>query len=147
MDKNEYLKIVKKFTPHEDNQKDYILAFISGGAIGMTGEIIRLFLINNYHISKPDATSYVILIAIFVSALLTCIGKFDTIIEKFKSGIIIPITGFAHSVTSSALDYKHDGLITGLGSNYFKLAGSVILYAIVSGFFMGILKVVLNVWI
>ena len=113
----------------------------------MTGEIIRLFLINNYHISKPDATSYVILIAIFISALLTCLGKFDTIIEKFKSGIIIPITGFAHSVTSSALDYKHDGLITGLGSNYFKLAGSVILYAIVSGFFMGILKVILNVWI
>ena len=46
MDKNEYLKIVKEYTPHEDNQKDYILSFISGGAIGMTGEIIRLLLIN-----------------------------------------------------------------------------------------------------
>ena len=69
----------------------------------------------------------------------------DDLINKCKSGIIIPITGFAHSITSSALDYKNDGLITGLGSNFFKLAGSVILYAIISGFFMGIVKVILNV--
>ena len=55
----------------------------------------------------------------------------------------IPITGFAHSVTSSALDYKKDGLITGLGANVFKLAGSVILYGIVSAFILAVIKVVL----
>lgn len=147
MNKDEYLKMVKKYTPHENNIKDYILSFLSGGLIGMIGELIKLFLISNYNLTKTDATSYVILIAISLSAILTCLGKFDNIIEKFKSGIIIPITGFAHSVTSSALDYKHDGLITGLGANYFKLAGSVILYAIISGFIMGIIKVIINVWI
>lgn len=145
MNKEEYLKIVKKYTPKENNIKDYLLSFITGGLIGLIGEAIRLYLIRVYNISNIDAVSYVLLIAIFSSCLLTSTGKFDNIINKCKSGIIIPITGFAHSITSSALDYKNDGLITGLGSNFFKLAGSVILYAIISGFFMGIVKVILNV--
>ena len=72
MNKKEYLEIVKKYTPHEDNLKDYILSFISGGLIGMTGELIKLFLINNCNLTKSDATSYVILIAI--SMLMTLIA-------------------------------------------------------------------------
>lgn len=145
MNKEEYLKIVKKYTPKENNKKDYLLSFISGGLIGLVGEAIRLYLIKMNNVSNIDAVSYVLLIAIFTSCFLTATGKFDDLINKCKSGIIIPITGFAHSITSSALDYKHDGLITGLGSNFFKLAGSVLLYAIISGFFMGIVKVILNV--
>lgn len=145
MNKSEYLKIVKKYTPKENNKRDYILSFFTGGMIGFIGEIIATILKNINKISNDDAVSYVLLIAIFISCLLTSLGKFDDIINRCKSGIIIPITGFAHSISSSALDYKHDGLITGLGSNFFKLAGSVLLYAIVSGFFMGIVKVIINV--
>lgn len=147
MNKNEYLKIIKKYTPHENNKKDYLLAFLSGGIIAAIAETIRLILINNYNITNKDAISYILIITITLSALATITGKFDNLIAKCKSGIIIPITGFAHSVTSSALDYKHDGLITGIGPNFFKLAGSVILYAILSGFIMGIIKVIINVWI
>ena len=54
----------------------------------------------------------------------------------------MPTTGFAHSVASAALDYRNDGLITGLGSNFFKLAGSVILYGVISAFFLVIVKVI-----
>ena len=63
-------------------------------------------------------------------------------VEKFKCGIIIPITGFAHSITSSAIDSKKDGMITGIGASTFKLAGSVLLYGIVSAFILAIIKVV-----
>lgn len=145
MNKNEYIKIVKKYTPKENNKKDYLLSFLSGGIIAAISEGIRLILINNFNISNKDAISYILLLAITISAISTITGKFDTLITKCKSGIIIPITGFAHSVTSSALDYKHDGLITGIGPNFFKLAGSVILYAIISGFIMGVIKVIIYV--
>lgn len=63
---------------------------------------------------------------------------------KAKAGLLLPTTGFAHSVTSSALDYKKEGLITGLGSNFFKLAGSVILYGILAAFVMVIVKVIIH---
>ena len=69
---------------------------------------------------------------------------FDNWVTTCKCGLIIPTTGFAHSVSSSALDYKKDGLITGLGSNFFKLAGSVILYGIISSFILVIVKVIIS---
>lgn len=145
MEKKEYLKLVKKLTPKENNLKDYTNTFLMGGIIGFFSEILKLILVNYFSLTIENSISYVLLILIFLSCLLTSLGSFDNIVSKFKCGIIIPITGFAHSIMSSALDYKKDGLITGLGSNFFKLAGSVILYAIISGFLMGIVKVIINV--
>ena len=77
-------------------------------------------------------------------SLITAFGKADNLFVKFKCGLIIPITGFAHSIASSIIDYKKEGLIN-IGSNTFKLAGSVILYGIVSAIILTIIKVVLNV--
>ena len=71
---------------------------------------------------------------IFIGCLLTCLGFFDKWVTFCKCGLIIPITGFAHSVASSVLDYKKDGLITGMGANMFKLAGAVIVAGVVSAF-------------
>ena len=138
---NEYLKIVKKYTPSENKLKNALLAFISGGIIGIISVIIynilTYFNVNNSNI-------WVIVILILLSSILTGLSIFDNLVEKFKCGIIIPITGFAHSMTSSAIDYKKDGLITGIGSNTFKLAGSVILYGTVSAFILTIIKVIIN---
>ena len=73
-----------------------------------------------------------LIIWIVIASILTGMGVFDDFVDKFKMGVIIPITGFSHSITSSSIDYKSEGFITGIGSNYMKLAGSVILYGIVS---------------
>ena len=73
-----------------------------------------------------------LVIWIVLSSILTGFGVFDSLVDKLKMGIVIPITGFSHSVTSASLEYKKEGLVTGIGANYFKLAGSVILYGIVS---------------
>ena len=67
---------------------------------------------------------------------------YNYLVAKTKMGLILPTTGFAHSIASSALDYKKDGVIA-LGSNFFKLAGSVILYGMVSAFFLALLKVII----
>ena len=99
----------------------------------------------SFELSKVSSYSLVCLIMVIVASLLTALGVFDDLINKFTCGLIIPTTGFAHSVTSSAMEYRKDGLITGLGSNFFKLAGSVILYGIIAAFFLCLLKVVFYV--
>ena len=70
-------------------------------------------------------------------------GFFDNLIDLFKAGLIIPITGFAHSTTASAMEYRKEGLTTGIGANIFKLSGSVILYGIVSAYLFGIIRYLL----
>ncbi len=145
MNRKDYLNLVDKLTPKENKQKNYLLAFFMGGILGSFSEITRLILENIFNFSKVDSISIVLLLVIFTSCLLTAIGVFDNLVSKFKCGLIIPISGFAHSIMSSILDYKNDGLITGVGANIFKLAGSVLLYGIVSAFIFGILKVIINV--
>lgn len=145
MNKKEYLNLVKKLTPKEDKIKNCLYAFLAGGTVGAIGETIRLILLKASTLDIESASMVVTLIAIFLSCLFTGLGFFDNLVSKYKCGLIIPTTGFAHSVMSASLDYKKDGLITGLGSNFFKLAGSVILYGILSSFVMGIIKVIISV--
>ena len=142
MNIDEYKRIVKKYTPSPNKLKNAYLSFISGGLIGLIGTIIYNIL-TYYNIN--NANIWVIIILILLASILTGLSIFDNLVEKFKCGIIIPITGFAHAMTSSAIDYKKDGLITGIGSNTFKLAGSVILYGTISAFILTIIKVIINV--
>jgi stage V sporulation protein AC len=86
-----------------------------------------------------------IMIMILIASLSTALGFFDKLVTKFKCGLLIPITGFAHSMTSAAMDYKNEGPIYGIGSNMFKLAGSVILYGIVSAWIFGMIRYLLEV--
>ena len=142
MEKKEYQKLVKKTTPKPDKMNNSIKVFLCGGLMGAFGEIVRLLLINYFKLKSTDAVSIVLFILIVGACFLTAFCDFDKYVIKLKAGLIVPITGFAHSIQSSALDYKKDGMITGLGSNFFKLAGSVILYGIVSAFIFCVIKVV-----
>lgn len=143
MEKKEYLKLVKSLETKPKKITHSILAFISGGLIGSIGEVIRLLLINYYNFKPSDASGLVLFLVIVFACFFTAFCDLDRMFIKYKAGLIVPITGFAHSIQSSALDYKKDGLITGLGANFFKLAGSVILYGVVSSFILCIIKVVL----
>mgnify|MGYP002868462033 CR=1 FL=1 len=143
MNKEEYLRLVKKYSPEEEKLKNALYAFLSGGVIGLISTLIYTILLNN-NFDSTNATAFTLVILIGVSALLTGLGIFDNLVEKFKCGIIIPITGFAHSMASSALDYKKDGLITGIGSNVFKLAGSVLLYGTSVSFILTVITVIID---
>lgn len=144
MKKDEYSKIVAKHTPKEPRLRNIAVAFFVGGFVGFMAEFLVYILKSSFGMSVIDAGIWTALIVVFVSSLLTALGFFDSWVSKCKCGLIIPTTGFAHSVTSSALDYKNDGLITGLGSNFFKLAGSVILYGIISAFLFVIVRVIIG---
>ena len=141
MKKEEYQSMVKRLSPKEPKLKNAIVAFLIGGLVGFIGEVIVHILMESFGLSRVDSCAWLAFILILFASFMTAIGKFDDWVAKAKCGLIIPTTGFAHSVQSSALDYKRDGFITGIGSNVFKLAGSVILYGIVSAFFLVLLKV------
>ena len=143
MDKEEYKKLVQKLTPQENKKKNAIVAFLVGGVVGALAEVYVSLMVHFFSISRADACLWTCLLVIFVASLFTALGFFDNWVTKAKAGLILPTTGFAHSVTSAGLDYKRDGFITGVGANMFKLAGSVILYGIVSAFLFAILGVII----
>ena len=116
-----------------------------GGLIGFLGEFFLYFLTEAFGMARSDAYIWLCLTLILVGVLLTALGFFDNWVSKCKCGLIIPTTGFAHSVASCALDAKREGLVTGLGASFFKLAGSVILYGVISAFFLAIVRVMFGV--
>lgn len=140
MNKERYKEITSKIVPQEDKVKNGIVAFLVGGFIGLLGEIIVFVLENNFNVSHKDATSIMIVTLIFIASLCTALGFFDDLVSKAKAGLIVPITGFAHAMTSAMLDYKKEGLVTGIGANAFKLTGSVILYGVVSAYIFGMVR-------
>lgn len=142
MTREEYEKLVKKYTPSEDKLRNALIAFIIGGILGIISVLIYKIILM-FNVTERDAVVWTLLTIIFTSSLLTGFGIFDEWVSFARCGLIVPITGFAHSVTSSALDYKKDGLITGLGANIFLLAGSVILYGIISAFILTIIQVII----
>ena len=143
--KNEmYDEIVKKYTPKEDILKNAIITFLAGGTIGVLSELLLVCYSTWLNLPRKESGVLVILTLIFISSILTACGVFDVCVSKLKSALIIPITGFAHSITSAALDYRKEGLVVGIGANIFKLAGTVILYGVVSVYIFGLLRLILG---
>ncbi len=143
MTKEEYKKLVSKHTPKYNRLKSILIAFLVGGTIGMIGQGLIDFYSKVCNLTIKDAKTYMIVTLIFISSFLTALGFFDNIVSKVKCGIIVPITGFAHAMTSAALEYRKEGLILGLGSNIFKITGSVILYGVVGAYVFGIIRVLI----
>lgn len=144
MKQEKYEMIAKEHKAKNTKLQNAIVAFLIGGLIGMIGEGIIELLCNIFHMSRNNAGTIMIVIMIFIASLSTALGFFDKLVTKFKCGLLIPITGFAHSMTSAALDYKKEGPIYGVGANIFKLAGSVILYGIVAAWFFGMVRYLLG---
>ena len=140
MNNKKYKRLTKKYLPKKFNIKNLLLSFLCGGLIGLFGQILVTIYSMAPNISNSEASNLMMVTLIFLASLFTGFGFFDNLIDLFKAGLIIPITGFAHSTTSSAMEYRREGLTTGIGANIFKLSGSVILYGIVSAYLFGIIR-------
>lgn len=138
MNKEEYSDLVKKMTPRPKILNNALISFVSGGIMGALSQIIIYFFKKSLELDVAITINCTIFILLAV--LLTGFDIFDDFISKYKFGLIIPITGFAHSIASSLMDYRKDGLINGLGSNAFKLAGSVLLYGSVSAIVLALFR-------
>lgn len=143
MDKQNYQKIIDKNTPKEKRLKNGIIAFFIGGIMGIIGQGLIDLYTNIFSISTKQASVFMIVTLIFIGCFLTCLGFFDKWVNAAKCGLIVPITGFAHAMMSAALEYKKEGKVTGIGSNMFKLAGSVIIFGVVSAYTFGLIRLLL----
>ena len=140
MNEKKFNEIVEKHKPDENKLLNLVKAFVIGGLIGAFGNFLVEFYSKVLNISSNDASVFMIITLILLACLFTALGFFDNFVHFGRMGVIIPITGFAHSMQSAALDYKKEGLVCGIGSNIFKLAGSVILYGVVSAYIVGIIR-------
>ena len=143
MEKTRYKQLVDKHKPTETRSQNAFIAFVTGGLVGVIGQLLTEFYAGFFDISTKDASTFMLVTLIFLASLFTALGFFDKWVTFCKCGLIIPITGFAHSMTSAGIEYRKEGPIFGLGSNIFKLAGSVILYGVVSAWFFGLLRLII----
>ncbi len=114
--------------------KNTIKAFIVGGLIALVGQGFLDFYSKILKIDKDISTSLMSITIVFIASFLTGIGLFDKIGEFAGAGTFIPITGFSNSLTSAAMESKSEGLILGIMTNMFKLAGAVIVTGAISAF-------------
>lgn len=123
----QYNKLVEKLTPKSPIKKDLINAFLFGGAISLIGQVLRtVYLMTSMTLTEVKALVSITLVVI--TAILTIIGVFDKIAKIGGAGCFVPISGFANSVVSPALEFKVEGHILGTGAKMFNLAGPVIVY-------------------
>lgn len=143
MEIDKYNKIVSRHKPTETRSLNALIAFITGGLVGVLGQFLTEFYANYFHIPNKDAVSFMLVTLIFIACLSTALGFFDKMVSFCRCGLIVPITGFAHSMMSAGMEYRKEGPIFGIGSNVFKLAGSVILYGVVAAWFFGTIRYII----
>ena len=143
MNNEKYQNFIKKYTPKPRVIENSLVAFFVGGLLGVGSELLLQLYQLWFHLPRKESGVMVILTLIILASILTALGIFDVMVTKVKAALIIPITGFAHSITSAALEYRSEGLILGIGANIFKLAGTVILYGVISVYIFGLLRLMI----
>lgn len=143
-DKDSYKQVVDEYTPKNKMLKNCIWAFIFGGAICLLGEVIKNIFMSGFNVSEKDAGPISSVVLVALSALLTGLGWYDKLGKVGGAGTVVPITGFANSVVSPALEFKREGFILGTAANIFRLAGPVLVYGYLSAFIVGILSLLFS---
>lgn len=136
--KQEYEQYVKSVTPTHNVWLQMLKAFVVGGVICVLGQFILNYATNNLGLDKETAGSWCSLILVFLSVLLTGLNIYPRIVKWGGAGALVPITGFANSVTAPAIEFRKEGLVFGIGCKIFTIAGPVILYGIVTSWALGV---------
>lgn len=140
----EYKDMVNKHNPTSNILKDCVLAFVIGGLICVVGQ----FVMNTFlalGVPENDVGYYVASIMVFLGAFLTGIGVYDSMGKYAGAGTIVPITGFANSIVSPAMEFKREGYVFGVGAKMFVIAGPILVYGISSSIIVGLLYYVFKV--
>lgn len=143
MDKNQYKKYAEKRAKKSNLSVNCLKAFLIGGFICVIGQFLyNLYL--KWGIDKENVKVWVPITLIFITVWLTGFGIFDKIAKHAGAGTLVPITGFANSVVSPAIDTKAEGLVLGVGAKIFTIAGPVILYGTLASAIYGVIYYLMN---
>lgn len=138
--KENYKSKVKAYQPKPPYVLNCIKAFVIGGFICMVGQVIQNLYMYFFDFDEKTAGNPTIATLILISALLTGFGVYDRIGQFAGAGSAVPVTGFANSMTSAALEHKSEGFVLGVSTNMFKLAGSVIVFGVVAAYIVGLIR-------
>ncbi|MEC1544132.1 stage V sporulation protein AC [Bacillus halotolerans] len=138
--KENYKSKVKTYQPKPPYVWNCVKAFLVGGLICMIGQGLQNFYIHFFDFNEKTAGNPTAATLIILSALLTGFGIYDRIGQFAGAGSAVPVTGFANSMASAALEYKSEGLVLGVATNMFKLAGNVIVFGVVAAYIVGMIR-------
>lgn len=133
-----------KREPERPVLKNCLRAFLVGGLICFLGQTVQELFVHWGGFDKKQASNPTVAVMIILSIILTCLGVYDKIAQWAGAGSAVPVTGFANSMASSAIEHRSEGLVLGVGSKMFKLAGPVIVFGVVAAFVIGILHLLFN---
>ena len=145
-EKQEYEQYVKSVTPTHNLWAQMVKAFLTGGIICCIGQGILNYTGNVLGMDPQTSGSWCSLILVFVSVVLTALHIYPKIANWGGAGALVPITGFANSVTAPAVEYRKEGQVFGIGCKIFTIAGPVILYGIFSSWVLGLFLWVLQMF-
>lgn len=138
MSPDEYKRYAEGRMPRSDTKNNFLRAFLVGGAICCVGQVL-LNLYQALGLEEKDAATAVSISLIFLGVLLTNLGLYDKLAKWAGAGTLVPITGFANSMASPALEFKTEGFVLGVGAKMFTIAGPVIVYGVSASVVYGIL--------
>ncbi len=137
--KEEYQEYVRQNSPKTNLPLQMGKAFIMGGIFCCVGQLIVNMAADQFGIEKETAAAWCSVILILLSAVLTGFNLYGKLVKWGGAGALVPITGFANSVVASAIEYKTEGQVYGIGCKIFTIAGPVILYGIVTSWGLGLI--------
>ncbi|MBR2337685.1 MAG: stage V sporulation protein AC [Clostridia bacterium] len=143
---SKYLEYVSKISPKTNEKRSLLRAFFVGGTICLIGQFIRFFLEFTFGLYGDVLSGTTSVILIFIGSLLTGLGVYDRIGKFAGGGSIVPITGFANSVVSPAMEFKTEGFIYGLAAKMFVIAGPILVFGILGSVSVGIIYYIVGLF-
>lgn len=140
-----YKEMMDKASPKSNSAVNISYAFFTGGTICLIGQLI-LSAFKNMGFSAENASTWTSVILVAASALLTGLGWYERIAKHAGAGTLVPITGFANSISSSAVEAQSEGFILGVGTKIFSIAGPVILYGCTAAFMYGLIYYIVSLF-
>ncbi|MGD8191954.1 stage V sporulation protein AC [Brevibacillus ginsengisoli] len=140
----QYQQLAKRHEPPRPIAKNFVRAFVVGGLVCVLGQAVQEMFVHYFHFTEKTASNPTVAVMIFLSVVLTCLGVYDRFGQWAGAGSSVPVTGFANSLTSAALEHKSEGFVLGVGGNMFKIAGPVIVFGVLAAFVIGLIKAMIK---
>lgn len=144
LSKNEYGNLAKKYSPPSPVAKDCLFAFFVGGIICTFAEALNIWF--SSFMTEEESRALAMIIIIAITAVLTGFGIFDNIAKHAGAGTMVPITGFANSIVSPAMEFRAEGTITGTAAQMFSIAGPVIVFGCSSAALYGLIVYIFRLY-
>lgn len=145
--KDNYSENVKPYQPKPPYFINCLKAFFVGGFICLIGQGIQDFYIHFFDFTEENAGDPTVSTLVLIAVILTGLGMYDKLGQFAGAGSAVPVTGFANSMASAAIEHRSEGIVLGLATNMFKLAGSVIVFGATSAYVVGLIRFVISTFL